>query len=266
MTTLKLGIERIRLELKAFFRSRQAAWFTFFFPVGLLVLFASIFHGEIGHTGVDFRQYFIAGIIASGIMSTSFNNLAISIAFERYTGALKRIAGTPMPKASYFIGKMGMTLVSGIVQTALMLTLGVILYGLDLPPDGRHWLVFGFILVVGSVTCALIGIVYSLWIRDANNAPAYVTPPYLFLQFISGVFFVITDLNSVLQSIASVFPLRWMASGLRYVFLPSGFEANEPGHQWHLRTGVVVLLVWLVVSFVAAIRFFRFTGDRQPNS
>jgi ABC-2 type transport system permease protein len=264
MRTLSLGFERIRLELKSFFRNRQAAVFTFFFPVMLLVLFASIFHGEIRGTGVDFRQYFIAGIIASGIVSTSFNNLAIGMSFERHSGALKRLAGTPMPKASYFIGKMGMALASGIIQTALMLTLGVALYGLKLPADIGRWLVFAYILVMGSITCALIGVVYSLWPKDPNNAPAYVTPPYLFLQFISGVFFVITDLGSVLQAIAAVFPLRWMASGLRYVFLPDEFAANEPGHHWNLATGAIVLTAWLVGAFIVALRRFRFTDDRSP--
>jgi ABC-2 type transport system permease protein len=260
--TLSLGVERVRLELRAFFRSRQAAVFTFFFPVMLLVLFASIFHGEIDDSGVDFRQYFIAGIIASGIMSTSFNNLAISLAVERYTGVLKRLAGTPMPKPSYFVGKVGMSLVSGIIQTALMLALGVALYGLDLPATLGRWLVFAYILVMGSVTCSLAGIVYSLVPKDANNAPAYVTPPYLFLQFISGVFFVITDLSTVLQRIASLFPLRWMASGLRYVFLPDSFAAHEPGGEWRLGTGAFVLTVWLIGSFIAALRWFRFVDDR----
>jgi ABC-2 type transport system permease protein len=112
------------------------------------------------------------------------------------------------------------------------------------------------------VTCSLVGIIYSLVPRDANNAPAYVTPPYLFLQFISGVFIVITSLGAGLQAIASVFPLRWMASGLRYVFLPPSFEAQEPGGQWHLATGAFVLTAWLVGAFVVALRRFRFVDDR----
>jgi ABC-2 type transport system permease protein len=262
MTAVTLGVERVRLELRAFFRTRQAAVFTFFLPVMLLILFASIFHGEIDHSGVDFRQYFLAGIIASGIMSTSFNNLAISMAVERYTGVLKRLAGTPMPKPSYFLGKVGMSLMCAIIQTSLMLAIGVVLYGLDLPSDFGRWLVFAYILVMGSVTCSLVGIIYSLVPKDANNAPAYVMPPYLFLQFISGVFFVITNLSTVLQRIASVFPLRWMASGLRYVFLPDSFAAQEPGGEWRLGTGALVLTAWLVGSFIVALRVFRFVDDR----
>jgi len=227
----------------------------------LLVLFASIFHGEIDHSGVDFRQYFLAGIIESGIVSTSFNNLAINLAYERESGRLKRLAGTPMPKAAYFIGKMGMCLVSGVIQTSLMLAFAVTLYGLDLPADAGRWLALGGILVLGSLTCALIGLVYSLWPKEADNAPAYVMPPYLFLQFISGVFFVITDLNKTLQTIASLFPLRWMASSLRYVFLPDGFHVAEPGHQWSIGMAFTVIGAWLVGAFLLALRFFRFTDE-----
>lgn len=257
----RLGLERVELELKAFFRNRQAAVFTFAFPVLLLVLFASIFHGRIGFTNVDFRQYFLAGIIASGIVSTSFNNLAIGMSFERHSGVLKRLAGTPMPKAAYFMGKMGLTLVAGVIQTALMLLLAVTLYGLHLPPDAKRWLVFVGIFVIGNLSCSLLGIAYSRVPKDAKSAPAYVTPPYLFLQFISGVFFVITSISRPLQAIAAAFPLRWMASGLRYVFLPDAFGRQEPGHQWHLATAFGVLVAWLVASFLLCLRTFRFTED-----
>jgi ABC-2 type transport system permease protein len=182
--------------------------------------------------------------------------------FDRYDGALKRLAGTPMPKASYFIGKLGLTMVAGVAQTVLMLGAGVLLYGLHLPSDAKHWLVLAGIFVLGNLSCSLLGIAYSRVPRDAKNAPAYVTPPYLFLQFISGVFFVITDLSKPLQQLASLFPLRWMASGLRYVFLPDGFGRGEPGGSWHLGVSFLVLGLWLVGSFVLCLRTFRFTDDR----
>ena len=47
-------------------------------------------------------------MIASGVLYTSFQNLAIAIPMERDDGTLKRIQGTPMPKVSYFIGKIGL--------------------------------------------------------------------------------------------------------------------------------------------------------------
>ncbi len=59
----------------------------------------------------------------------------------------------------------------------------------------------------------------------------------LVLQFISGVYLPFTQLPDWLQDVASVFPLRWMASGMRSVFLPSQFASAEPGGAWHLGWG-----------------------------
>ena len=64
-------------------------------PVILLVIFGSIFRGTIPHTDVNFSQYYIAGLIASRLMSVTFVNLGISIAMERDDGTLKRLVGSP---------------------------------------------------------------------------------------------------------------------------------------------------------------------------
>ena len=258
----ELGLERTRLELKAFFRNKEAAWFTFLLPLMLLVLFSMIFQGHVEGTGVKFNQVFIAGIIASGIMATSFQSLAVSVAIERHDGTLKRLAGTPMPKAAYFIGKLGMTLVTGLVQTAIMLAIAVSVYGLSLPHDFGRWFTFLFVFLFGNASCSVLGIAYSALPRNGKSAPAVVTPPFLFLQFVSGVFFVFTDLPKVLQNLASLFPLRWMASGMRYVFLPDSFKQIEPGHHWNLVPGAAVLVVWLLGSFFVAVRTFSFIDER----
>jgi ABC-2 type transport system permease protein len=259
--TLALGLERTRLELKAFFRNKEAAWFTFMLPVMMLVLFSLIFTGTVEGTGVPFRQSFIAGIIASGIMATSFQSLAISVAIERHDGTLKRLAGTPMPKAAYFMGKLGMTLVAGALQTAIMLTIAWGLYDLSMPQDLGRWFTFLYVFLLGNAACSVLGIAYSAIPRNGKSATAIVTPPFLFLQFVSGVFFVFTDLPHLLQNIASLFPLRWMASGLRYVFLPDTFKYAEPGHHWNLIAGAFVLALWLLIAFALCLRTFRFYSE-----
>ena len=50
----------------------------------------------------------------------------------------------------------------------------------------------------------------------------------LVLQFISGVFFVFSELPTWMQRIAALFPLKWMAQGMRSVFLPDSFATQEP--------------------------------------
>ncbi|NTV40545.1 MAG: ABC transporter permease, partial [Demequinaceae bacterium] len=85
-----VAIDRMRVELKEFFRSREQMIFIFAFPMIFLVLFGSIFGSqELGTTGVKFAQYFMAGMIATGIINTGFQSLAITISIDRDADALK---------------------------------------------------------------------------------------------------------------------------------------------------------------------------------
>ena len=258
--TVRIGLARVVLELKAFVRNREAVVFTFAFPVMILVLFGSIFHGELGNTGVDFRQYMVAGIMASGVMSVSFQTLAFAIALEQDDGTLKRLAGTPMPKAAYFIGKLGMVLVVGLLEVAVTLAIGVLAYGLDVPATAARWLTLVWVFVLGISACSLAGIAYSRVIRNVRAAAAVVTPPFIFLQFVSGVYFVYTELPEWLQRVGAVFPLKWMAQGLRSVFLPDSFRVAETAGSWEHGTTALVLAAWLVGAFAASALVFRWRG------
>jgi ABC-2 type transport system permease protein len=261
---LRLGASRAALELRAFFREKDALIFAFFFPIILLGIFAVVFGGDDGAvlaagegSGIDFVQYFLPGMVAAGIMLVSFQTLAIQIAIEREDGTLKRLRGTPMPPLSYFLGKIGMVLVTSITQTALLLAVAAVVFGVGLPTDPERWMTFAWVFVLGAAAGTVLGIAFSSVPKSARSASAVVTAPVLILQFISGVFFVFNDLPTWLQRIAELFPLKWMAQGMRSVFLPPEFEANEVSGSWQHAATAVVLTVWLVLGLVLCVRTFR---------
>src|SRR5215469_1628958 len=128
------------VEIKLFFRQRESVVFTFALPIILLVLFGQIFHGKIDGTGVSFRQYFIARIVASGLMSATFVNLGVSIAADRDDGTLSRLAGTPLSPVGYFAGKAVLAFVVCLLEVAALLAVGVAILGLHLPSSPGRWL------------------------------------------------------------------------------------------------------------------------------
>jgi ABC-2 type transport system permease protein len=252
-----IRVSRVRagVELKEFFRQREAVVFTLFFPVMLLVVFGAVLNYDIGH-GVSFTQYFMAGIIAAGILGAGLQNMAIGIATERSDGTLKGLAGTPMPKSAYFLGKVAQVLAVTLLIEVLLLLIGGLLYGVSLP-SGPEWLTFAWVTLLGSAACTLLGIALSSVARNGRSASATVTPVALVLEFISGVFFRFDQLPHWMQGIASVFPLKWMAQGLRSVFLPDALAAQEPAHSWELGRVALVLGVWCVVGLLLCARTFR---------
>lgn len=258
----RASVARSSVELKGFFRNKQSLVFTLFFPVILLVVFGSIFSGKVDGTDVDFRQVFMAGVIAAGVMSTAFSGLAINVAIERDTGTIRRLAMTPMPKSAYFIGKLVRVVVTTVLETALLIGIAVAAFGLPLPGDARDWATLAWCLTLGTAACALAGVAYSAVIPNSRSAAAIVTPVFMVLQFISGVFYPFDKLPSWMQSTAALFPLKWMAQGFRSVFLPDSFTAVEPAGAWELGRIALVLTLWTVGALAATVLTFGWRGSR----
>jgi ABC-2 type transport system permease protein len=246
---------RAGVELKEFFRQREAVVFTLMLPVLLLVVFGAVLDYDIGG-GVTFTQYFMAGIVAAGILGASLQNMAIGIATERSDGTLKALAGTPMPRSAYFVGKVVQVLVVTAAIIAILLAIGVLFYGIELP-SGGEWLTFAWVSVLGAAACTLLGIALSSLAKNGRSASATVTPFALVLQFISGVFFQFSQIPTWMQTVASFFPLKWMGQGLRSVFLPDALAAAEPAGSWELGRVALVLAAWCVAGLLLCVWTFR---------
>ena len=254
--TLKLGLLRGQMEIIQFSRQKEAVVFTIFFPVILLAIFGSVFKDTIA-PGVTFSQYFVAGMIASGLVNTGFQNIAINIPLERDMGAIKRLRGTPLPITSYFIGKAISVFVSMAVQVLILLIIGAAFFGLNMPTEPSKWLTFTWLLVLGTASSTALGVAFSSVPKNGRGAAAIVSPVVIILQFFSGVFFVFTQLPGWMQQVAAIFPLKWLTQGMRSVFLPDSFAAQEVAQSWESGRTAIILLIWLIAGLFLAVKTFR---------
>lgn len=254
--TLKLGLLRGQMEIIQFARQREAVVFTIFFPVILLAIFGSVFKNTIA-PGVTFSQYFVAGMIASGLVNTGFQNIAINIPLERDMGAIKRLRGTPLPITSYFIGKAISVFASMAVQVIILLIIGTAFFGLNLPTEPSKWLTFTWLLLLGTASSTALGVAFSSVPKNGRGAAAVVSPVVIILQFFSGVFFVFTQLPGWMQQVAAIFPLKWLTQGMRSVFLPDSFAAQEVAKSWEGGRTAIILVAWLIAGLFLAIKTFR---------
>jgi ABC-2 type transport system permease protein len=257
---VKIGVLRSSLELKQFMRQRESVVFTLFFPLILLFIFGSVFKDTIA-PGVTFSQYFVAGMIASGLVNTGFQQLAITIPMERDDGTLKRLRGTPISVTSYFIGKALLVTILMIIQTALLLFFGSVLFDLNLPVDLNLWWNFSWLVILGSACSTVLGIAFSVVPKSGRGASAIVSPIVIVLQFFSGVFFVFTQLPVWMQQLAAIFPLKWLTQGMRSVFLPNDFATQEVAQDWEIGKTALILGIWLIVGLVVSIKTFKWSQD-----
>ncbi|MEU1918127.1 ABC transporter permease [Streptomyces massasporeus] len=257
-----LGLRRGALEIRQFFRQRDQVVFTFAFPVVFLFLFASIFRDDVEGAGITASQLYVPAMMAAGIMSTSFQALGISIAIEREDKVLRRLRGTPMPPAAYFLGKIWLVLFTGLLETTVLLLVGTTCYGVDLPSDAGRWFDLAWIFVLGITACALLGIAISSVPNSANSASSVVVLPFLVLQFISGVYIAIGTIPDWMLNIGALFPLKWMCQGLRGVFLPESAQVLEQAGSWESGRVALVLGAWCVGGLALCLLTFRWKDRR----
>ncbi|PSL38061.1 ABC-2 type transport system permease protein [Labedella gwakjiensis] len=261
-TTLRLGMSRIGNEVRSYFRQGDSVFFTFLFPLLMLTIFSTAFSTQ--SFGVDddgnsvsAAAFYLPAMLAAGLLLSGVQNLAIDIATERSDGTLKRLAGTPLPVVSYFIGKIGQVLVTGAAQALLLIVVARFVFGVDLPTTVEAWSTFAWVFILGVTTSAILGIALSRIPRTGKSATAVIIPITLVLQFISGVYLSFNDLPDWLQFVASQFPLKWLAQGMRAVFLPGTFESLEAGGDWNLSGVALVTGIWLVLGLVLCRLTFR---------
>ena len=258
-----VGVWRARFELVQYFRSGDTLFFTFLFPILMLGLFSVAFgaDGDVQIApdvpAIPMAQIFLPGMIAAGLLLSGFQNLAMDIAVDRSAGVLKRLGGTPLSPVSYFLGKIGQVAVTGTLQAALLLVFASTALRVPLPTDAAAWTTFVWVFVLGITTSALLGVALSSVPRSAKSATAVVVPIALVLQFISGVYLTFSQLPEWLQNVAGLFPLKWMAQGMRAVFLPEEFAVLEQNGQWDLPGVAIALGVWLAVGLVLSRLTFR---------
>jgi ABC-2 type transport system permease protein len=242
VNTAALAWEQFRLERKMFWRNPSAAFFNFLLPLLLLVLTATAFN--VADEGLD---VLIPGVAGMGVLATTFTSLAFNLTWLRDDGILKRIRGTPMPPAAYVAGLIGSSAVNAVLQLAIVVTIGSLVYGVDWPRDPALLVLF---TLLGVVCFSALGIAFSHAIPNEEAAPAYTNAVFLPLIFISGVFYSADELPEALRVIAEALPLKHLIDGLSEAIVGGG---GDPG------TAAAVVAAWTVAGIALAVRFFRWS-------
>ncbi len=249
MSAVALTFSQIRYVNKAFWRNPSRAFFTFAFPLMFLVIFTSLLGNGTVHIGalrVKESTYYVAAMASFAVITACYTNIAIAISFQRDSGVLKRIDGSPLPKASFMGSRILHALVIAVLLVVVTAAFGRAFYHADIP-SGMALLRFLVMLVVGSATFCALGLAITAFIPNADASAAIVNASILPLLFLSGIFIPFGNATpSWILWVARIFPVRHFASGMMAGFVGSPFD-------W---TDVLVVAAWGLAGLLFAIRFF----------
>jgi len=233
-------------QQRLFWRSYEAAFFTFALPILFLLLLGSVY-GDEEIDGVRGSTFLLAGLLGYGVVATAFAGLAITLVVRRESGVLKRVRGTPLPTSVYLAAVIASTLVVVALEVIVQLLVGRYVIDADWPASPAS---LAFALLLGSVAFATLGLAVTAVVRSAEGSSAVINAIYLPLSFASGVFFSVDSLPGFLQAIATVSPLTYLLDLVRGEFI-EGRTLADGG------TEIAVLVGWGLVGLVVALRWFH---------
>jgi ABC-2 type transport system permease protein len=250
MNGAALTLSQVRYTNKAFWRNPASAFFTFAFPLMFLVIFTALLgHGTVHISPtkvVNLSTYYVAAMATFGVITACYNNIAITVSFQRDQGILKRTNGTPLPGSIFLGARMVHALLVAVLLVVITAGFGRAAYSASIP-TGLTLVRFLVVLVVGAAAFCALGMAITAVIPNADAAPAIVNASILPLLFLSGVFIPLgSNAPAWIVWIARIFPVWHFAKGMQAGFLGTAFS-------W---TDVLVVAAWGLGGLLVAIRFF----------
>jgi ABC-2 type transport system permease protein len=250
-----MTLRQMRYVNKAFWRNPASAFFTFAFPLMFLVIFTSLLGNGtvlIGGREVDQSTYYVAAMSAFAVITACYNNIAISLTFQRDAGILKRTNGTPLPASAYFAARVLHALLISLLLVAITVAFGRLFYSADVP-TGATLARFLVMVVVGAASFCALGFAITAVIPNADAAAPIVNATILPLLFLSGIFIPLgDDAPTWITWTAKIFPVKHFADGMQASFLGTTFHWND----------VLVVGVWGLAGLTLAVRYF----DWEPRT
>jgi len=196
--------------------------------------------------GITNAAYFVPSILAMALMQLGVF-AAIPLTAQREKLILKRLGATPLSRATLVASNVFMRLLIAVAQTVIIVGIGALLFGVTIV--GNPLVVAGLV-VLGAMTFLSIGYVIASYARTEDAANTLASVVQFPLMFLSGIFFPIDFMPEWLQPVAAIMPLTYLGDALRQTMV--GGAAYVP-----LAIDVLVLVAWLVISFLISARFFR---------
>src|SRR5918996_792987 len=167
----------------------------------------------------------------------------------RDEGLLKRVRGTPLPPWVYISARILSAVWFSLVSAVVMVVVAVLLFHVEV--IGRMLPAAAVTLLLGAACFCALGMAVAAVIPNGEAAPVIANFTFFPVAFVSDLFFPTAGAPAWVGTVGSIFPVKHFAVALEGTFNPF---VGGSGFQWgHL--GMLVL--WMVVGVVVAVRFFR---------
>jgi ABC-type multidrug transport system permease subunit len=199
--------------------------------------------------GSRYIDFLIPGLLGMNLMNSGMWGVGFALVEMRQRKLLRRFVATPMRRSDFLLALASSRLVLMVIEVGLLLGFGVLVF---------HMRVQGSILSVillgslGAVAFGGVGLLTACRAQKIETVSGLINLVMMPMWIFSGVFFSYDKFPAMAQPFIKALPLTALNDALRATILEGVPLASQSGR-------LLVLAVWGGVSFVLALRWFRWT-------
>jgi ABC-2 type transport system permease protein len=240
-------VAQLRVELLLAARRYENLLVTLAVPVVLLVFLSAVPIAGLRGDPREVMAILVPRIVAVALLGTGLVSLGIATAYERGSGVLKRLAGSPLPRWALLASRTIAVLIIVAAQLALVGIVATLLGWA--PPDGplaalaraAPW------VVLGTIAFSALGLLLAGTLRP-EAVLAAANGLYLLFILLGGVVVRADQLPQPLSSVMSVLPASLLTTLLESAMTGAGSAGPAQA---------AALLLWGIGLTVAAATAFR---------
>jgi ABC-2 type transport system permease protein len=199
--------------------------------------------------GARYIDFLIPGLLGMNLMNAAMWGIGFALVDMRQRKLLKRFVGTPMRRSDFLLALTSSRLILMIIEVGLLLGFGVLVF---------HMRVLGsllsilFIAAIGALSFGGLGLLTASRAQKIESVSGLINLVMMPMWIFSGVFFSYERFPAMVQPFIKALPLTALNDALRDTILQGSSLASQTGH-------IAVLAVWGGISFLLAVRWFRWT-------
>ncbi len=199
--------------------------------------------------GARYIDFLIPGLLGMNLMNSGMWGIGFALVDLRQRKLLKRFVASPMRRSDFLLALASSRLVLMLLELALLLGFGILVFHMRVVGS---WISILIISALGALCFGGVGLLTASRAQKIETVSGLINLVMMPMWILSGVFFSYERFPAVLHPLIKALPLTALNDALRSAIL----EGAPLAHQ---SARLLVLCLWGVLSYLLALRWFRWT-------
>ena len=219
-------------------------------PVVTSILFLSVISLALGEDrpnvlGVSFIEFLAPGLIAMQVIQQAFSHSSSSLLMGKMMGTIIDIIGAPLSAAEVTLA----VILASVTRALMISVISIIIFSLMIEIQIKNYLIFFTYLFLSGFIMGAAGFIAGLWADKFDHMATATNFIIVPLSFLSGTFYSIERLPSILNILSKYNPFFHMIDGFRYSFIN-----NMDGS---IKFSLIYLTILSILTWLIAYKLYK---------